>query len=214
MKFKVPSPVTSNVNEEPSLVITNNLPSLFLLTLLNVNDLSDPKVGANKLKNVPVIAYDKDGKIMDVELVPNKVNAVINIESPSKEVPLEIVPTSLDKVVFGKSIESIESSVNKVTIYDSLKILNFSVREESILNIKDDSLNPEDIVFGILLEEKFIYFKNLFDLTQSCIFELRYNGFSYKEISKLLDISLNVIDGSLYKIRKALREYLVKEEFN
>ena len=91
--------------------------------LLNVNDLSDPKVGANKLKNVPVIAYDKDGKIMDVELVPNKVNAVINIESPSKEVPLEIVPTSLDKVVFGKSIESIESSVNKVTIYGSTDVL-------------------------------------------------------------------------------------------
>lgn len=92
--------------------------------LLNVNDLSDPKVGANKLKNVPVIAYDKDGKIMDVELVPNKVNAVINIESPSKEVPLEIVPTSLDKIVFGKSIESIESSVNKVTIYGSAEVLD------------------------------------------------------------------------------------------
>ena len=92
--------------------------------LLNVNDLSDPKVGANKLKNVPVIAYDKDGKIMDVELVPNKVNAVINIESPSKEVPLEIVPTSLDKIVFGKAIESIESSVNKVTIYGSTEVLD------------------------------------------------------------------------------------------
>lgn len=117
---------------------------------------------------------------------------------------------SYASLCIGRSIQTYCRNISN----NKNKILNFSVREESILNIKDDSLNPEDIVFGILLEEKFIYFKNLFDLTQSCIFELRYNGFSYKEISKLLDISLNVIDGSLYKIRKALREYLVKEEFN
>lgn len=92
--------------------------------LLNVNDLSDPKVGANKLKNVPIIAYDKDGKIMDVELVPNKVDATINIESPSKEVPVVIVPTGINNIVFGKSIESINSSVDKVTVYASNEVLD------------------------------------------------------------------------------------------
>ena len=92
--------------------------------LLNVENLSDPKVGANKLKDVPVLAYDKDGKILDVELVPNKVNATINIESPSKEIPLEIVPTGIDDIVFGKSIASIDSNVDKVTIYGNNEILD------------------------------------------------------------------------------------------
>lgn len=89
-------------------------------------------------------------------------------------------------------------------------VLNLSLREEEIGCIKDDSNNPEDIVFEHFIEEKFIYFKNLFDLKHSCIFELRYNGFTYKEISCLLDISINVIDGGLYKIRKTLRKYLSK----
>lgn len=92
--------------------------------LLNVNDLTEPKVGANKLKDVPIVAYDKDGKIVDIELVPNKVDATINIESPSKEVPLEIEPTGLENIVFGKAIASITPSVNKVTIYGNNETLD------------------------------------------------------------------------------------------
>ena len=105
--------------------------------LLNVNDMSDPKVGANKLKNVPVIAYDKDGKILDVELVPNKVDATINIESPSKEIPLEIVPVGLDDVVFGKSISSIDSNVDKVTIYGKNEVLDSINSIKVNINVAD-----------------------------------------------------------------------------
>ncbi len=92
--------------------------------LVNIENLSEPKVGANKLKKVPVIAYDKDGNILNVELVPNELNATINIESPSKEVPVEIKPTGIDKIVFGKAIESITSSVSKVTMYGTNEALD------------------------------------------------------------------------------------------
>ena len=108
-----------------------------IIALLNVNDMSDPKVGANKLKNVPVIAYDKDGKILDVELVPNKVDATINIESPSKERPLEIVPVGLDDVVFGKSISSIDSNVDKVTIYGKNEVLDSINSIKVNINVAD-----------------------------------------------------------------------------
>ena len=60
----------------------------------------------------------------------------------------------------------------------------------------------------INLERKFVSFKNLFDIVESNIFELRYNGFSYKEISKLLDIPVSTIDGKLCKIRRILKETL------
>ena len=109
--------------------------------LLNINDLSEPKVGANKLKNVPVVAYDKDGKIMDIELVPNKVDATINIESPSKEVPLEIVPIGIDSIVFGKSIEKLEANVSKLTIYgpnDVLDSINKVSVNVDVTDLKDN----------------------------------------------------------------------------
>lgn len=109
--------------------------------LLNINDLSEPKVGANKLKNVPVLAYDKDGNIMDIELVPNKVDATINIESPSKEVPLEIVPTGIDSIVFGKSIEKLEANVSKLTIYgpnDVLDSINKVSVNVDVTDLKDN----------------------------------------------------------------------------
>ncbi|OKZ80828.1 MAG: hypothetical protein BHW07_03350, partial [Clostridium sp. CAG_433_25_7] len=86
--------------------------------LINV----DPKSGTNTLKDIPLIAYDENGAKVDVEMVPSKVTATIEIESPSKTVPLEIEPTG--NVIFGKAIKNITSSVQKVTIYGSSKVLD------------------------------------------------------------------------------------------
>ncbi|MBR4830932.1 MAG: hypothetical protein IKZ96_04175 [Bacilli bacterium] len=92
--------------------------------LINVNNLTDPAVGENTIKDNQVVAYDENGKILNVELVPNKVDAKVEIESPSKTVPLKVVPVGLDRIVFGKSVESITSSVSEVTIYGSEKALS------------------------------------------------------------------------------------------
>ena len=90
--------------------------------LINVSDMVDPKAGTNTLKDIPLIAYDEKGAKVDVEMVPSKVTATIEIESPSKTVPLEIEPTG--NVIFGKAIKNITSSVQKVTIYGSSKVLD------------------------------------------------------------------------------------------
>ena len=99
--------------------------------LIDIDNLSNPRVGTNKLKNVPIVAYNNKGEIIDIELVPNKIDASIEIESPSKEVPLEIIPKGIDKIVFGKSIESIKSNINKVTIYGSNEVLD-SINKVSV----------------------------------------------------------------------------------
>ena len=91
--------------------------------LVNVSNLGDPQVGENTIKDNQVVAYDENGKIINVELVPNKVDAKVFIESPSKTVPLKVIPVGLDKIVFGKAVESINSSVSEVTIYGSEKAL-------------------------------------------------------------------------------------------
>ena len=54
--------------------------------------------------------------------------------------------------------------------------------------------------------ESFIFYKNLFSLKHSAVFELRYNGFSYQEIGELLDIPINTVDSRLCKIRKILKQ--------
>ena len=89
--------------------------------LVNVNQMADPAVGLNTLQDVPLVAYDENGNKVDVEIVPSKVIANINIESPSKDVPLEVETTG--KVVFGKAIKTINTSVQKVTIYGDSKTL-------------------------------------------------------------------------------------------
>lgn len=83
--------------------------------LIDISKLVDPDIGVMTLENVPIIAYDNDGKVVDVEMVPSKVTATINIDSPSKEVPIKVIPTG--EVQFGKAISSITSSETKVTIY-------------------------------------------------------------------------------------------------
>lgn len=83
--------------------------------LVDVEEISNPKAGELTLKDVPLVAYDEEGKRVDVEIVPSTVDAKLTITSPSKEVPVKVVPTG--KLAFGKSIESITTNVSTVTVY-------------------------------------------------------------------------------------------------
>lgn len=85
--------------------------------LVDISKLVDPESGVTTLENVPLIAYDTNGKTVDVEMVPSKVNATIKIDSPNKEVPIKVIPKG--EVQFGKAISSITSTETKVTIYGS-----------------------------------------------------------------------------------------------
>lgn len=82
--------------------------------LIDVENISKPKVGSTTLTDIPLIAYDKDGKIIDVEIVPEKVEAVVKITSPSKEVPIRVIPEGTPE---GKAIKTLTPSVKNVTIY-------------------------------------------------------------------------------------------------
>ncbi len=90
--------------------------------LVNVNNMVDPKAGTNTLRDIPLVAYDENGDKVDVEMVPSKVTATIEVESPSKSVPIEVLTKG--KVVFGKAIKNIETSVQRVTIYGDSKTLD------------------------------------------------------------------------------------------
>lgn len=90
--------------------------------LVDIRKLVDPVAGVMTLEEVPLIAYDTNGKVVDVEMVPSKVKATINIESPHKEIPIKVIP--MGEVQFGKAISSLTSSVTKVTVYGSQEVID------------------------------------------------------------------------------------------
>ena len=90
--------------------------------LVDVNNIVNPTIGTTTLKDIPLVAYDKEGNKLAVEIVPSKLDATLDITSPSKEVPLKVIPEG--SVVFGKAIDELELSVKKVTIYGDEEALS------------------------------------------------------------------------------------------
>ncbi len=70
--------------------------------------------------------------------------------------------------------------------------------------------NPDIYVSNLFHYTKCIQFKHTLSLKDSLIFELRYNGFKYKEISTLLDISINCVDNSIHKTKDKFLLFLNK----
>lgn len=58
--------------------------------------------------------------------------------------------------------------------------------------------NPDNYMFSDFTFQKLISFKHQLPFLQSLVFELRYNGFRYKEIAKLLDLSVSSVDHYLH----------------
>lgn len=107
--------------------------------LIDVNNISNPTTGDIKLTDIPLVAYDEKGNPVDVEIVPTTVDATIKISSPSKEVPIEVVPKG--DLAFGKSIKEIVPSISKVTIYGDKEIVDKITSipvEIDVSNLSDD----------------------------------------------------------------------------
>ena len=110
--------------------------------LVDVDEITNPKAGEVTLKDVPLVAYDENGKRVNVEIVPSTVDAKVTITSPHKEVPVKVIPTG--KLAFGKAIESLDTNVSTVTVYG---------QQEAIDKIEE--LEVEVDVKGLEKDKKF-----------------------------------------------------------
>lgn len=115
--------------------------------LVDVDNFVNPKAGTMNLKDVPLVAYDTDGKIVDVEIVPKSVDAKVTITSPSKEVPVKIVPKG--SLAFGKSISSITTNISSVTVYGEQSAVDKLDQLEVEVDVKDLEKDKE---FNITLK--------------------------------------------------------------
>jgi YbbR domain-containing protein len=103
--------------------------------LVDMNNIVEQAVGETVLTDIPLRAYDENGSVVDIEIVPETVDAVITITSPSKEVPIELVPTG--EVSFGLAINAIIPSATKVTLYGDEEILNNITSVEVLVDVSD-----------------------------------------------------------------------------
>ena len=108
--------------------------------LVDVNNIPNQETGNTVLKDVPLKAYDEDGNVVDVELVPAKVDVNIEITSPTKELPIKVIPVG--NVAFGKAISLIKTSESKVTVHgtsSSLDEMNYIPVEIDVTDLSENT---------------------------------------------------------------------------
>ena len=107
--------------------------------LVDINDLVNQTEGTVTMKDIPLKAYDSEGNVVDVEVVPSKIDADIELASPSKEVPIKAIPTG--EVSFGRAISAINVSEPRVTVYgdeETLANLKYIPVEVNVSDLKEN----------------------------------------------------------------------------
>lgn len=91
--------------------------------------------------------------------------------------------------------------------------LNYAISMDCAINDLDDVtiydvISDNSNVYGdVDISLDIIDFKNQLSDREAQVFELRWNGFTYKEISKLIDIKIKNVDYYMQKIRKKMHCY-------
>ena len=107
--------------------------------LVDVKKLPTQEEGTITMKDIPLKAFDDEGNVVDVEIVPEKINADVVISSPSKEVPIRVVPKG--ELSFGQAISDIQLSETRVRVYgseDVLSELDYVPLELDVNGLKED----------------------------------------------------------------------------
>ena len=107
--------------------------------LVDINNLVNQTEGTVTMKDIPLKAYDSEGNVVDVEVVPSKIDADIELASPSKEVPIKAIPTG--EVSFGRAISAINVSEPRVTVYgdeETLANLKYIPVEVNVSDLKEN----------------------------------------------------------------------------
>ncbi len=91
----------------------------YVKALIDLNNLVNPKAGKISLKNCNLVAYDDNGKVVDVEILPTTVDAELTLSSSSKTVPIKVMPEEGDKLALGYAISSLTPSSNSIDVFGS-----------------------------------------------------------------------------------------------
>ena len=119
----------------------------YVKALVDVDNLVEPTVGKVNINNNKLVAYNNEGKIVDVEILPESVDATLTITSTSKVVPVKVVPVG--DIALGYAIETATPNISSITIYgdeDALKTIEYVPVKIDVTNLssyKEYNVNLE-----------------------------------------------------------------------
>lgn len=116
--------------------------------------------------------------------------------------------TSSDIMFYTYFLYILKSKINELYKYYHRKKRNFAtleLEENSIVNYDE----PLKLTMTNEFVDMLIKFKNDIDFKDANILEMRFNNFSYKEISLFLEIPIKEVDNRIQKIRKKLKQYIL-----
>ena len=119
--------------------------------LVDIKSLPKIVLGEKITVSAPLVAYDELGNVVDVEISPAKVDVELLIQSPSKEVPIQVIPTG--NVIYNMGISNLIVNNNEnttVTIYGPTETI--SAIEYLPVYVNVDGLS-EDTQFKVDLEK-------------------------------------------------------------
>ena len=143
----------NNVTLDKSEVIVKGSKET-LETISNVKALVDlesaglSNKGEYDVDSIKLVAFDKDGnKVNNVEMVPNSISAKIKVDSYYVELPVKVQTSG--NVTTGYAINSINSSVSKVTVYGDQNILDSLSSIEAAIDVT--GLSTDKTFSGVTL---------------------------------------------------------------
>ena len=93
----------------------------YVKALVDIDNLVEPTVGKATISNNKLVAYNNSGEIVDVEILPDTVDADVTLASSSKMVPIRVIPEG--NLAVGYAIESITPSSSSIMIYGNEEAL-------------------------------------------------------------------------------------------
>ena len=89
----------------------------YVKALVDLNNLVNPKAGEVSIKNCNLVAYDDNGNVVNVEIIPDTVDVNLTLVSSSKTVPIKVIPKNDGKLALGYAISSLTPSSNSIEIF-------------------------------------------------------------------------------------------------
>lgn len=96
----------------------------YVKALVDLNNLVNPKAGEVTIKNCNLVAYDDNGNVVNVEIIPETVEAKLTLVSSSRTVPIKVMPKNNGKLALGYAIASLTPSSNSIEIYGNEEAIN------------------------------------------------------------------------------------------
>lgn len=107
--------------EKDSVIIRASQQTIDRISVVNaLIDVSN--VTGDIVAQAPLVAYDQDGNRMNIDIVPETIKVSVSVTTPSKEVPIVVIPNG--EIPNNKAISNISLSHSSVTISAPQSILD------------------------------------------------------------------------------------------